>query len=130
MSIIYDALRKAEKKGKDKVTSNKNKSILFSILIGLVVVLIFVGLTFNYLIKGRHKRKVVGRKVYFTKKHYQDNKLILEGIIYDEGKPLAVINGKVLREGDSVGNFKIKSIGTKNVQLIGTEQDRVITLTF
>ena len=129
MSIIYEALRKAEEKDKNKVTPNKNKSVLFSILIGLVVVLIFVGLTFN-LIKGRHKRRVAVRKVYFTKKHYQEDKLILEGIIYDEGRPLAVINGKVLREGDSVGNFKIKNIGARNVQLIGTKQDREITLTF
>lgn len=41
----------------------------------------------------------------------------LEGIIYDPGGSLAVINGKVLREGDVITGYKVRQIQKTSVSL-------------
>ena len=43
--------------------------------------------------------------------------LKLHGIIYSEGKSLAVINGEVLRKGDKIGEYTILSISEEEVVL-------------
>jgi hypothetical protein len=44
--------------------------------------------------------------------------LSLEGIVWDEKKPLALINNKILSEGDVVREAKIVKISKKEVKLI------------
>jgi len=41
----------------------------------------------------------------------------LTGIIYSKGLRLAIINGEALREGSSVGDRKVVSIGVRSVRL-------------
>ena len=51
----------------------------------------------------------------------------VEGIIFDPGKEsLTVINGKVLKEGDSIGPYKVVKIEKTSVLL--SKQDEVFSL--
>lgn len=49
--------------------------------------------------------------------------LNLEGIVADRsGKNIAIINGRIVREGDSVGNFVVKEIFETSVVLMQGEK--------
>ncbi len=53
----------------------------------------------------------------------------LEGIIFDPGgKSYAVINGNVIAENDSVGNFKLKEIKKDKIILQNGENTHIIEL--
>ena len=41
--------------------------------------------------------------------------MALKGIIYSEGKPLAIINEEVLKEGDKIGEYTVLKINKKSV---------------
>lgn len=58
------------------------------------------------------------------------DKYILEGIIYEQKNPLAVINGKLLAPGDRIGSAKVVSITEKIVELIDSEENKGYKLTF
>jgi len=53
---------------------------------------------------------------------------ILEGIVYDSSAPFALINGKVINESDSLGNFRIDKISENKVEMINTQDDSIVTL--
>ncbi len=133
MSIIYEALKKAEIKSVKKGTNNKKKFFL-GIIFALIVII-----GFSFFIKIKQKpptslplnvNKKHKKKVPFKEKKYPQNELLLEGIVYDKGKPLAIINGKVFKEGDKINKLEIKKIDNNSVQLIDSQGDRTITLTF
>lgn len=43
--------------------------------------------------------------------------LVLEGLIMSGDEPMAVINGKILRQGDRIGPFVVRRIGKDFVEL-------------
>jgi len=54
--------------------------------------------------------------------------LILNGIMYMEGSPRAIINGNVIEEGDSVSGAEVKKITRNNVVLKFKDTEIVIDL--
>ncbi len=55
--------------------------------------------------------------------------LILEGIVADDkGQNAAIINGKIVAAGDTVGNYTIDSIEVDQVNLINNGQVSVLKL--
>jgi len=55
--------------------------------------------------------------------------IILEGIVFDpERGSLAIINGEVFKEGDSIGGLILSEVTKKSVVLTKDEKDYTITL--
>jgi hypothetical protein len=55
--------------------------------------------------------------------------LKVQGIAYDPAKPWAIINGKTVFTGDSIGDFHVKAISKYNVTLTGADgKEKIITL--
>ena len=55
--------------------------------------------------------------------------IILEGIVFDpEQGSLAIINGEVFKEGDSIGGLILSEVTKKSVVLTKDEKDYTITL--
>lgn len=55
--------------------------------------------------------------------------IILEGIIFDpEQDSLAIINGEIFKEGDSIGGFILSEVTKKSIILTKDEKDYTITL--
>lgn len=64
-----------------------------------------------------------------NKKTFDTQDFKVEGIIFDSAQgSLAVINGVVLKEGDSVGTYKISKIEKGRVQL--SQKEEVLWLPF
>ncbi len=43
--------------------------------------------------------------------------LVLKGIIYSEGEPLAIISDEILKEGETIADYTLIDIGEKKVTL-------------
>lgn len=54
--------------------------------------------------------------------------LKLESILYSDTRKVAVINGKVLAEGESIGNKKIIHIEKNRVRLVSGKKELTLTL--
>ena len=54
--------------------------------------------------------------------------LKLESILYGATRKVAVINGKVLAEGETIGNKKLIHIGKDRVKLAGSNSEQTLTL--
>ena len=135
MSIIYDALNKAEKKNFHKKQSKKpGKWIIASGITVLILILSLSGILFKNkanVSQKKHYRKTSKRRpIKFKEKKYAPGKLVLEGIIYDKGVPTAIINGKVLKEGDEMSGIKVRKINKNSVCLINLQSNKEETLTF
>jgi type II secretory pathway component PulC len=55
--------------------------------------------------------------------------LTLRGTIVGGGKPIAIINDKILRQGDRIDGFKVVKIGKKEVLLRSTRDQLELKLT-
>lgn len=53
---------------------------------------------------------------------------LLEGVIYDEQNPSAIINGKVLRKTDKIDDYTVVEISQDSVQLINRNDNKILTL--
>ena len=51
---------------------------------------------------------------------------VLEGVVFDESSPFAIINGKLLRQSDQIGDFVLTEIREDSARL--TSYDKSITL--
>lgn len=155
MSIIYDALKKSGDNNPDRERKPplspdaepvmppkiKKEFDTKKLLIPLAFVIV-VGFFVYHMITSKNnpnhsrtKHTAASKSSSGTKhesprpapvvKNYSSSSLILEGIIYDEAKPLAIINGKVLKPGDSVNDATIESITATKVILRknGTTQE-------
>lgn len=56
----------------------------------------------------------------------QDKRFLLEGLLHGEDRHYAIINGKVLKAGDMVGDVKIMKITADYVQLM--DKNKVVKL--
>ena len=54
----------------------------------------------------------------------KDNPLVLETIVYGEQVRTAIINGKVLKVGDTIGEHKVLVVNDKNV-VLGRDDERL-----
>ena len=54
----------------------------------------------------------------------------LQGIVYDENSPFAIINGKTLRKSDAIDDFIVSDIAPTIVTLKNSKDERELTLTF
>ena len=134
MSIIYDALNKVVNKHiYNKHSPKSNKLFIIVGITVLIAVLIFSGVLFKEKVhisrKNRHKR-TARRPVKFVEKKYTSGSFVLEGIIYEKGIPTAIINGKVLKEGDKISGLKVNKIRKDSVQLFDYQDDKEITISF
>jgi len=89
---------------------------------------------FKYQSKGRRDPFVplVGQHAA-SRARLQDissaNELVLEGIASGAGgKKIAIINGEVLKEGDTIGNLEIKKVAEGTVVLSVSGKDYTLTL--
>lgn len=151
MSIIYEALKKVEgqkdstlfedipvgasfsaRKKEKKVISKKEIIILVSILL---LVALGAFLLYTNLTKQEEERKVgsaiisniqepknkVPERVALKKEPVQD--YTLEGIVYDEEDPFAIINGKTVRELTVLGAFRIDKINVDSVEMSNSKDN-------
>ncbi|OPX31002.1 MAG: hypothetical protein B1H08_00035 [Candidatus Omnitrophica bacterium 4484_171] len=137
MSIIYDALNKAEKENNNihnKQSPKPNRRFIITGIAVLIIILILSVIFLNnkkvHVSQIKSRRETVRRHVKFVEKKYSPGSLVLEGIIYDKGVPTAVINGKVLAEGGKISGFRVDKISKDSVQLFDSQDDRKITLSF
>ncbi|MFA5090840.1 MAG: hypothetical protein WC510_07470 [Candidatus Omnitrophota bacterium] len=157
MSIIYEALKKIEKKdGKIGLPGRKRRSYIIWVLSFLSIAL-FVLLVGQYIQKNivRAPRKIArakstARKVVISEK--KDAAVVdteqpaailelpklerdwtvnytLEGIIYDRESPLVIINGKILKEKDRIDNFEIRKITPDSIELLNVKDGATVVLT-
>jgi len=75
------------------------------------------------------KTGVLSRKISKKRKR-QEKTYILEGIIYDEKAPLAMINGRMVKEKDKIGNLEVMEISPNSVKLLNLEDKTILTLSF
>lgn len=137
MSIIYNALKKVEDNNKEPKppSSHKTKKLLAVLVIAigsLGVIAYFVVSAKNFFsnpgseIQAEHSRSGSSG----SDRKYKAGRYVLEGIIYDGQIPLAIINGEVLKKGDSIGDYKVTDITDNSVQLLDTKDNTTSTLSF
>lgn len=151
MSTIYEALKKVETKNnpslirpvfakteeKREILPGKKKKPPFPPLIVVIavplLVLSFVGLKtlFGPEAGVNKERKMAesGNRVFIPKK-YSKNRYILEGILYDQEVSSAIVNGKVVKTGDRIGNLKVIDIRSDRIEVINLKNYNKSTLTF
>lgn len=159
MSVIFDALKKVEDIGsnnKDKnnvgqtsiieKATNKtlksqkavrvNKKIFIYIAVILGLSLFFfnsIKKTVKEIVFDGKNKDFVSKDYTFApepEKKYAKGKLVLEGIIYDQNFPMAIINGAVLKVGEKIDQFQVLSITKNTVQLINDQTSKQIELIF
>lgn len=145
MSIIHDALKKADKSPKqpplyqpadmpsqqpDQKKSPKPapKKFLIPGVLAACLLLLFYLTTGQKNSKAHHNNHKENRRALsiVTTKTYAPNTLTLEGIIYSPTEPLAVINGKTLKPGDKINDYTLVTISATDVRVkdaLGEEKD-------
>jgi len=58
----------------------------------------------------------------------QAKKFIVTGIIIDKERRLAIIDGKPVKEGDTISNYKVQKINSDSVDLISLETGEILTI--
>lgn len=143
MSIIYEALRKVENskdftaiKGiskKPSLLANEEQPKVFlgekRFFLSLMTVLALIGLFFLSL-KGINlfysdsqssipiKAKLIKKQQLAKKEKIASGNYSLEGIVHDGGNSLAIINGKVFKNYDRIGDYLIMDIDKSEVELV------------
>ncbi|MDD3296339.1 MAG: hypothetical protein PHU64_03155 [Candidatus Omnitrophica bacterium] len=160
MSIIYDALKKIDSGSKAKSIEPKlllkaaGKRGFKKVLLILFLIILFPVLVLGYFFMGYKKEKVPvfsiaqkshqaakikdasGFKDYLTRKISPKPNigegLVLEGIVYEDGSAIAIVNETFLRESEMIGNFKVVKITQKTVELLNpaTEETLKLSLPF
>jgi hypothetical protein len=153
MSIIYDALKKAEgnsagifskdNQPKEK-KSNQNKvklTILIFLFLGVAAILVF-----NFssqkqvsskqtIIEPKQENKqntILKKEIKKPEAKLNNSNYRLEGIIFDQDNPFAVINGKRVYQGDKIGSYIVLGINKNSVELSekGSEKSKVLSISF
>lgn len=138
MSVIYEALKKVENtKNKQEfpIYTGFNKKILLISVIGGILI------SATFLLTNSRKNPHPGQLKEFTagdskpknvlpQKKYSADTYTLEGIIYESAVPLAVINGKVLKELDVIGKARVVEINPSAVKLASLKNNNTIVLSF
>jgi len=123
MSIIYEALKKVEKKS---ITSKGKRKYFFFFL--FFFFLFFLGIFYGVRNKDKFYQKKKSPKKITPSSSKKEKKYILEGIVYDKKLPLAIINHKVLRKNDTIDEYKVTEITPSSVRLINLKDGRMLSL--
>jgi len=137
MSVIYEALKKAEDNpaSKPQKKVNYRKIVIFSL--GFALCLIYTGFLYKmgkaYFKRNTAESYIIDKQPLFEKeaspaREYAPsgrtsltkkgkNKFVLSGIIYSQDKPIAIINGKSLTAGKEIDGAEITSIEENLVTL-------------
>lgn len=126
MSIIYEALEKRDKKNKSggKYLKIKRKSI------GILLIIIMGVIAFSFF-KEKTWKDAVGKDTGIVRLEQEPavkfkEKLIsrkdrgrynLQGIIFDEKWPIAVINGKKLNLGETIEEARLTEVSLSGVSV-------------
>ena len=150
MSIIYDALKKIEKKegvipqGKEPEAGDKRKKGFPWVLILIPAIVISASL---FILHAR-KRAVVKAKdiaevvlpvapIPIAQEDYSNTTsgnefspgdYVLEGIIYSREDPVAIINGKIFKVKEKVDDLEVANITPDNVELVNPADNSTISL--
>ena len=115
--------------------------LLIGVFIGLVLVTTIISTTSqrkkvplvtNKKSEPREGRGFLGlgikksKEVSSGKKEYEG--YVLEGIIYDEETPFAIINGKSVKKSERVGDFVVREISRSQVELVNDADDTKLIL--
>lgn len=153
MSIIYDALKKAEGNSAGIISkdnqpkekkSNQNKVQLF-ILIALFLSISSIAVFYFFSKKQGSSELVVSelkqkknqgpklkKEIKKPEAKLNNSSYRLEGIIFDQDNPFAIINGKRVYQGDKIGSFIVSKIKTDKVELFepGSEEAKTLAIEF
>lgn len=124
MSIIYEALKKTEEKNAVKDPASKKISKFKMIFLGLAMVgagVFIIAGTAVYLLRFSSNSEPQKEERAVKK---SANKYNLQGIIYDDDKPLAVVNGRPIGVGEVVEEALLTQISCNGVE-IETKEGRM-----
>ncbi len=143
MSIIYEALKKVEGQRRTpnskpsaatqfspkpaKVTSNFKRILLTALAI---ILMISINMSRQASIPSSQPPAVLKQE---TLKLARTNEpaaadYSLEGIIYDFKNPWAIINGKVVKESDSLGSYSVVKIAQDRVEMTDAQDGSQLIL--
>ncbi len=127
MSVLYDALKKAEENQnkKDNINTSAARKNQIIVAIALLAVVIAIFLVNQYFKKTIFQTITVENATVppfldtsamskATTLKWSD-KYSLQGIIYDNKSPTAVINGKILRQKDKIDDIEVTNITPRKV---------------
>lgn len=126
MSIIHEALKKAQSAEESSFVENIEKDLGVSAPENKVKQplrinksLIFAGAAFGVLALLFFSAREPSRPLKAQKASVPfSGKYSLEGIIYDEESPSAIINGEAVGISDEVGGFTVNRISEDEVELV------------
>lgn len=134
MSIIYEALKKLEKR-KENYRPSASKHLfryIFMIVIGVCLLIFFaphmhISRTTRAVRSSPKGQKAMIKRVTLPGEDEDKEGQMgyrLQGIIYDQERPIALINGKRVAIGDNIQGARLVNISDDNVEL-ETEQGSI-----
>jgi len=156
MSIIYEALKKVEKRKNPldldeskeaqapikedieiKPQTNKKNVLLVSVMFAVTLILFFL---FNYIMNSTQKANASSSSARKESKAYNIGNILggskknnsgynLEGIVFDKTNPFAIINGKVVKNYDRLDYFMVVNITEKAVEMTNINDRSRLILT-
>jgi hypothetical protein len=154
MSIIYEALKKVEgkvslaslentprpespplRKKERKIIVPKKRTflspLLFLIALGLLILSFLLpdqqeAARQKALSRPAEKREIDPVRVHV--KPEVTEKYVLEGIVYDSQDSFAIINGKAVKESDTIGDLRMDKISEDSVELVNNQDNSRVTL--
>lgn len=136
MSIIEKALRKVDKqKTPDPITKSDAASSPFKVIYFIAIILtaiICAAILIATIIMTRNAQKEPAPKEPVKPiLHHKpiSPRLILNGIIFGEGEPFAVINNFVMKKGDSIDGLTLSEIYQDRVKVLYKEKEFILNLT-
>jgi hypothetical protein len=137
MSIIYDALKKVDGDKKSPQQPGPKPRRNIALIVGSIVALAVITSAIYYVTRRNFHMDIkplvmfksaplnsfgrpAPRKVF--------NTYVLEGIIYDDKGPIAVINGQVLHMGEKIDTLELKKVEAKSVELIDAQDNSTVSL--
>ncbi|MBN2121025.1 MAG: hypothetical protein JW734_08255 [Candidatus Omnitrophica bacterium] len=158
MSLIYEALQKIEKRPSYKTSpKNKERHIfLFLLLIAISAGIIYISIPKNTPVKTatintkteqnlvkEYSRQTNKEQIpdkpqtfsyseppisFYKKLMQKEEKLRLSGIIYSPDKAMAVINGRIVGQGETIAKAEVLKITEKSVELNRNNEKIILTL--
>jgi hypothetical protein len=137
MSIIYDALKKVDGGNKSPEPPSPKSKNNIGFIIAAVIAVVLIGAAIFYVTRKNFHLDIKPLAVFKNaslgnsgrpgqKKMF--NTYVLEGIIYDDKGPIAVINGQVLHQGEKIDNLELKKIEAKSVELLDSQDNSPVKL--
>jgi len=148
MSTLYDALKKAEDKLKETPLTQTSQPQInppnFKVILIMVLLVLFILAVGRAVMISRASKAVAKKETpsgFFAKTTApatqgtpqpirEPGEAYLEGIIYNAESSIAIINGKLVKEGEQADDFKVTKItqDTVEVQNVKTGASKSLSL--